>query len=181
MSLLNRAPTLPVVSLKNATLFPDTVLPIRVTRAQSMRAIEQALRANSTVLALSENTVSSEEAGTLIHRLSKIGTLAQIERVTGDADEGYQVLLRGVSRVTVEQVRDKGDTLFADGFHLVDLDDLDSPTHSTLLITLKETTRAVLDLLPGNTDEIARRIDAINDLSLLVQFCLAHMDLDFEQ
>lgn len=179
--MMNRTPTLPVVSLKNATLFPNTVLPIRITRPQSMRAIEQALRANSTVLALSENTVSSEEAGTLLNRLSKIGTLAQIERITGGAEDGYQILLRGLSRVSVEQVREKGDTFFADGFHLIDVDDLDSSTHQTLLITLKETTLAVLNLLAGNTDEIARRIETIDDLSLLVQFCLAHVDLDFEQ
>ena len=179
--MMNRTPTLPVVSLKNATLFPNTVLPIRITRPQSMRAIEQALRANSTVLALSENTVSSEEAGTLLNRLSKIGTLAQIERITGGAEDGYQILLRGLSRVSVEQVREKGDTFFADGFHLIDVDDLDSSTHQTLLITLKETTLAVLTLLSGNTDEIARRIETIDDLSLLVQFCLAHVDLDFEQ
>ncbi len=170
-------PIFPVLSLKNATLFPNTVLPLRVLRQKSMRAIEEALKGDGIVLALSEDAETGDSES---QRLSKVGTIAKLERVTGDAKEGYHLLLRGISRISVEHVLPKAEFLVADGTPLVDQDDLDPATRASLLKSLKEITLSILNLLPGNKDEIVEKVESIDDLHLLVQVCLAHMELDFE-
>jgi ATP-dependent Lon protease len=170
----------PVLALKSATLFPNTALPLLVMRPQSMRAIEQALKGDRILLAVSENAIAGEN-NTILNRLSRVGTLARIERVSGDGEEGYQIILRGLSRVSIEHVKEEESYLVANGQPLVDIDDLDAQAKANLLISVKETALAILDLVPGNTDEIHRRVEAIEDLYTLVQVSLAHMDLDFEK
>jgi ATP-dependent Lon protease len=170
----------PVLALKNATLFPGTALPLSVMRPQSMRAIEHALKGDRNLLAVSENAIAGEN-GTILNRLSRVGTLARIERVTGNGEEGYQIILRGISRMSIEHVQEQDGYLLANGQNLIDVDDLDPSTKANLLISVKETALAILDLVPGNTDEIHRRIESIEDLVTLVQVSLAHIDLDFEK
>ena len=169
----------PVLPLRLATLFPGTLLPLRVTREKSMRALEAALKQNTAILVVSEKT----EAGDLdqIHHLAKIGTLAKIEKLSGDPRDGYQILLRGVTRFRISEIQDLGPYFTGEGEAWRDELDLDPATQSTLLINVKETAIAILNLLPGNTEEIENRIQSIEDLSILTHVCLAHMDLDFQK
>jgi ATP-dependent Lon protease len=180
MPNLTTTSPLPVIVLKHGTLFPETVLPLRVVRSKSVRAVEHALKRDRLVVAISENTVTDQD-DTQLRRLSHVGTIAKIERATGDGEEGYQLLLRGISRMNIDTILEQGDHLVAEGTHLEDVNDLDSATRQSLLITLKELSHAILKLVPGNTSEIEDRIDAIDDLNLLVQVCLAHVDLEFDQ
>ena len=173
---------LPVVILKNGTLFPNTVLPLQVLRPKSMRAIEKALKSDRIVLAISENSIESTDPnGVKINRLAQVGTIGKLERVSGDSQTSYHILLRGVSRVLVTHTETKDDYLIADGTHLDEIDDLDAETKQTLLGTLKQMAHAILELVPGNTDELEARLESIDDLALMVQVCLAHVELDFEQ
>ena len=172
-------PSFPLLALKNATLFPLTVLPLRVLRASTMQAVEKALLTDGVMLALSENAnINGSEP--LLRRYAKVGTLAKVERVSGDSKEGYQLLVRGLSRVSVEHVQAQNGYYISGGSALIDQDDLDVETRESLLKALKQITQSLLVLLPGNADEIADKVDSIHDLHLLVQICLAHMDLDFE-
>jgi ATP-dependent Lon protease len=177
--------SIPVLPLKNATLFPGTILPLRVMREKSMQAIEFAIKNKNLVLTLSENDPEGEDTveneKTQLSRLAPIGTLARIEKVTGNADDGYQLYLRGVSRYRVEHLHDNGTFYLGDGVELKDLDDVEEATKAALLINVKETTRAILNLVPGNTEDIQERVESIEDLALLTHVCLAHMDLTFGQ
>ncbi|MBC7396184.1 MAG: LON peptidase substrate-binding domain-containing protein, partial [Bdellovibrionales bacterium] len=70
-------PSFPLLALKNATLFPLTVLPLRVLRASTMQAVEKALLTDGVMLALSENAnINGSEP--LLRRYAKVGTLAKV-------------------------------------------------------------------------------------------------------
>ena len=168
--------SVPVLPLKYATLFPGTLLPLRVTRGKSMRAIEAAYRQNNSVLVLSEE--ENDETNQIAH-LSRVGTLARVERLSGNTEEGYHILLKAASRFRVSELEDRGDHFTAKGDLWADEVDVDKTIQTTLKKTVKETALEVLDLSPGNTEEIENKIQAIEDLSLLTHVCLAHMELDY--
>jgi len=172
--------SVPTLPLKNISLFPGTILPIRVLREKSIHAIEQAIKQNSLVLAVSEND-DSIESDQQLSRFAKTGTLARIERISGSAEDGFHLFLRGVSRFRIANVHDNGAFHVADGEIWKDEDDLDIATKNSLKINVKETAKAILDLVPGNTEEIQNRVEEMEDLGLLTHICLAHMDLTYAQ
>jgi len=172
--------SIPILPLKNTTLFPGTILPIRVMREKSIRAVEQAIKNGSMILALSEND-SSVDADQQLSRFAKTGTLAKIERVSGSPEEGFHIFLRGMSRFRVANAHDNGSYYLSDGEIWNDEDDLEPSTKNTLMINVKETTKAILDLVPGDTEKIQEHVESMENLAHLTHICLAHMELTYEQ
>lgn len=102
--------SLPLLALRKMVLFPGMSVPIRVGRQQSLAALE-ALRAthpdlqNAKLVAVLQKSEEQREQ-LLPSELHHVGTLAQIERVRGNEKDGYQIVIRGLERVTIVDPRE---------------------------------------------------------------------------
>jgi ATP-dependent Lon protease len=84
---------LPVIPLRDVSLFPEASLTISLTQPAVLRAVEMATRTGNRVLALAQK---EEAAGP--RDLHAVGTLAQIARYEDHGTEGVRVELDGLQR-----------------------------------------------------------------------------------
>src|SRR5690554_4436566 len=86
-----------VLPIRNTVIFPRVAMPLRVGRAASRAAVEHAIsKGDGWILALSQTSADQDDAGP--DTLYRVGTLCKIDKVRGSADDGYQLLVRGVAR-----------------------------------------------------------------------------------
>src|SRR4051812_34268435 len=99
--------TIPVLPIRNTVILPGSALPLRIGRPQSVAAVERALKTGQLVLAVSQKreTEGDSVAGS---DLFTVGTLSRIEKASGSPKEGYQIILRGLSRYRVNEYENEG-------------------------------------------------------------------------
>lgn len=99
---MSDAETLPILPLRNAVLFPLSVVPINVGRPRSVRLVEElAERSSSLVGVLSQADPDVVEP--TFTDLLKVGTLARVVKVIRLGPTNYSVVLSGVARFRLEE------------------------------------------------------------------------------
>jgi len=90
---------LPIIALRNAVLFPETIIPITVGRNKSINLVKEAFKANKILGAVSQRDQKLEDpdAGDLFD----IGTLAKIIKIIEMPDGGLTIILQGVKRFKI--------------------------------------------------------------------------------
>lgn len=175
----------PVLPIRHTVIFPGTAIPLRVARAKSVAAARQAQADGSQVLLLAQKKETLRGQDPASADLYSVGTLCEIEKMRGSEKEGFQVVVRGVKRVRVYELKDvsmgSGSYLEALCEDHADLHDADSKTEEVLLDGLKKMGTGILELIPGNTQQLAEVIDGINDLVLLTHLCSANIEMPVEK
>lgn len=170
----------PVLSLKESVVLPGSSLPLKIGRPQSIAAVESAQKNGGFILAVSQSSGFDEEIINPSH-LKTIGTLSQIERIRGNARDGYQIYLRGVNRYHVNQFMEKDGHIVAAGEEWKDIYDADESTFRTMLDVLKEMSQKMLNLLPGDTRLLSELIKEIQDLSHLSYLVAGNLEMENEK
>ncbi|MFM7672909.1 MAG: endopeptidase La [Bacteroidota bacterium] len=93
---------LPLLPLRNTVLFPGVVLPITVGRDKSIKAVNDAYRADKLigVIAQKDSQVEDPQVGDL----SSIGTVARIVKQIKMPDGGTTVIIQGKTRFRIQEV-----------------------------------------------------------------------------
>lgn len=168
---------LPVLSVRESVILPGSALPLRVGRKQSIEALEAAQKNGNMILAVSQKS-GFDHAEVEIDDLRTIGTLSQIERIRGNAKDGYQIYLRGISRYRVNQFSMKDGYIAAAAEEWKDVMDSDPSTYATMLDVLKNMSEKILQLLPGDTRLLLELVRDMSDLSHLTYLSAANLDID---
>ncbi|TAK25934.1 MAG: endopeptidase La [Chloroflexota bacterium] len=92
--------TLPVVPLHDTVILPGMVLPLRIGRRGSVRAIQRAQESGGKVLLIAEKETGEDVAPERLHR---VGTLGQIVQLIRLPDGTFQAVVQGNSRVTIDE------------------------------------------------------------------------------
>ena len=108
---------LPVLPLRDVVVFPHMVIPLFVGRDKSIRALDIAMEGDKRILLVAQKSAETDDPEGA--DLYEIGTLAQVLQLLKLPDGTIKVLVEGVSRVTVSQVREVDGTLAGVG-HVVD-------------------------------------------------------------
>lgn len=169
--------TIAVLPIKNTVIYPGAAIPLRVGRTQSIAAVQKAYETGRTILAVSEK-VDTEGRDVNSGDLYSVGTLSKIEKLRGDSKEGYQILLRGVSRYRINSFEDGEDHIWADGDVWKEIIDDDQSTHKALLESLKQLAKEILELLPSDTRQLAELVEGIEDLSFLAYLCASNLEIE---
>lgn len=167
---------LPVIPIRQTVAFPGLAIPLRVGRSGSAAALERAREKGwPIVIVAQKNADKDEPAGPDIFR---VGTLCQVERLTGSREEGYQAVLRGVSRFRITDITENDGMLQAQGAVWEDENDLDDSTRAALLGSMKKTAHEILALLPSEMNNFAALLSEIDDLAFFTHLTSANLDLD---
>src|SRR6202008_4592083 len=87
---------LPVLPLRNTVLFPGVVLPITVGRDKSIKAVNDAYKADKLVGVVAQK--DSEVEDPTVSDLEDIGTIARIVKLIKMPDVGTTVIIQGKRR-----------------------------------------------------------------------------------
>jgi ATP-dependent Lon protease len=174
-----RTELLAILPLRNAVLFPMSVVPINVGRPRSVRLVEElASRERALVGVVSQrNTETVEPTFDDVHT---VGTLARVVKVIRLGQSNYSVVLNGLSRfriaapvglepymqAEVERIREhrRGD------------EDL-----AKLTRRLRDCTREVLNLMPDLPKETAGILDNVNEAGALADLIASNFSEDQAQ
>lgn len=169
--------TYPVLSMRESVVLPGSSLPLRIGRSQSIAAVEAALKNGNLILAVSQKTNLDREDASK-DDLYTTGVLSQIERVRGNSVDGYQIVLRGVTRYRVNQFHSKDGYISASAEEWKDVLDADPATYKTMLEVLKEMSFKIIGFLPGDTRLLSELVKEIDDLSHLGYLAAANLDIE---
>jgi ATP-dependent Lon protease len=166
---------LPVLPVRNAVIFPGTILPLRVGRPKSIAAVKRAEQRGMWILAVTLKKDDDKE-GTA-DDLYKVGTLCKIEKIRGNASNGFQVLVRGESRFRVNSYAEEEGFIKALGEIFKDEPLSEKEVEVALLKSLKSMAKEILELLPTDTTQLLELVEGIEDLSYLSYLCAANLEL----
>src|SRR5215471_6769660 len=102
---------LPLLPLRDIVIYPFMIVPLFVSREKSIRAVDEALGEHRMILLVCQKDLDKEEPEQ--RDLYGVGTVAVIMRMLKLPDGRIRILVQGVSRAKVEEVKGEGDFLRA--------------------------------------------------------------------
>jgi len=103
---------LPVLPLRDITIYPFMIVPLFVSRDRSIKAVEEALAANRMILLVSQRDADKEDPKQ--GDVYSIGTVAVIMRMLKLPDGRIRILIQGLSRAKLDRLRPEGDHIRAE-------------------------------------------------------------------
>ena len=94
--------TLPILTLRNAILFPETVIPITVGREKSIRLVNEAYKSNKLLGAVAQIDVKTEDPGP--DDIYEVGTLGRIIKIIEMPDSSITAIVQGIKRFRLTAV-----------------------------------------------------------------------------
>ena len=171
--------SIPVLPLKNTVLYPGVTQALRVGRDKSIRAVDKAVLKNNWILALSQKHPDQNVEN--VDDLHETGTLCKIESVKGTPETGYFIVVRGYHRMKVSSFVAEKEIFEAHADQIDDVIDIDPATQTAMLSSLKQISSQILQMLPGNTEQIQELISGIDDLSLLSHLAAANAEISLAE
>src|SRR5215213_7521933 len=95
-------PQLSLLPLRNTVLFPGVVLPITVGRDKSIKAVNEAYKANRIIGVVAQKDSAVEDPHA--KDLEDIGTIAKIVKQIKMPDGGTTIIIQGKSRFSIQQI-----------------------------------------------------------------------------
>ena len=164
---------LPVLPLRDVVVFPHLVIPLFVGRDKSIRALDIAMEGDKRILLVAQKSAETDDPeGEDLHA---IGTLAQVLQLLKLPDGTIKVLVEGVSRVAVGQVREVDGTLAGVGKVIEPVDSRDEREVEAIarsLVSLFEQYVKTNRKLPP---ELMQTLSGIDEPGRLADIVAAHL------
>ncbi|MBL8482124.1 MAG: endopeptidase La, partial [Rhodocyclaceae bacterium] len=96
---------LPLLPLRDVVVFPHMVIPLFVGRPKSIKALESAMEAGKSILLVAQKSAAKDEPEA--DDLYSIGCIANILQMLKLPDGTVKVLVEGLQRARIEEVRDQ--------------------------------------------------------------------------
>ncbi|MHC1691153.1 MAG: endopeptidase La [Bacteroidales bacterium] len=169
--------SLPVIALRNAVLFPDTIIPITVGREKSVKLVREVYAKDRILGAVSQKDAKLDDPKP--SDLYDTGTLARIIKIIEMPDGGITIILQGVKRFKIIDIINTDPYFIASVKYLEDVKsqrgnkELDAITGS-----IKDAALLVIKLSPHLPQEASFAIKNIEGHSFLINFISSSMEFD---
>lgn len=175
---LNIPELLPVLPLRDISIFPFMIVPLFVSRERSIRAVDQALAENRMIMLAAQKDANKEEPGT--SDLYEIGTVAIIMRMLKLPDGRIRILVQGISRARISYLEDH------DGYMQARVEELKEiqPEKTLELEALTRNIRSALDkavaLGKNISPEVMSIVSTVEDPARLADLAASNLELKVE-
>ena len=177
---MSNAKEYPILVTRNLVIFPNNSVPLNVASRRNKAAIEKAMENDAWILVIAiDAEVKTGEAKS--DDLHQFGTLCKVEQVRGDRDEGFQVILSGITRLRRYQSRideqDQG-LLLSQYRAILSEIDLEPDVINSLVDQGKKLATEILTLSQGNgAKKLADLVNSVNDVEVFIHLCAAHLEM----
>lgn len=170
---------LPVVPVRDVVLFNFMILPLFISRARSVKAMDVAAGGQHFVLVLTQKNDRTDDPGP--DDLHRTGTVVQVLRILKMPDGRLKALVQGVARARVLALADRGSHLEAD----IDIaPDPEVPATSeteALMRLVREQSEKVLALRGMPAPELANVLHGIDEPGRLADLVAANLRMKTEE
>ena len=172
--------TMPILPLRDVVVYPNMVVPLFVGRTKSIRSLEDAMNNNNKTIML-VTQLSADINDPIESELYDIGCTATILQLLKLPDGTMKVLVEGLSRAKVSNIKDRDDILYADCQDIDQGKQLSNVQEDALSRALENTFNQYVKLNKKIPPEVLSSIAGIEDLSKLSDSIAAHMTLRLDE
>jgi ATP-dependent Lon protease len=173
------ASEVPVLPLRDVVVYPHMVIPLFVGREKSIQALDAAMQANKQILLVAQKSADIDEP--TVDDVHEIGTMATILQLLKLPDGTIKVLVEGVQRARVKNLRE-GDEFFVAGYTLleneVSIDDKELDILSRSILGAFDQYVKLNKKVPA---EILTSLSGIDEPSRMSDTIAAHMSLKLDE
>jgi ATP-dependent Lon protease len=174
-----RATEVPVLPLRDVVVYPHMVIPLFVGREKSIKALDAAMQDNKQILLVAQKSADIDEP--TVDDVHEIGTMATILQLLKLPDGTIKVLVEGVQRAAIKDLRD-GDEFFVAGYTLleneVSIDDKELEILSRSILGAFDQYVKLNKKVPA---EILTSLSGIDEPSRMSDTIAAHMSLKLDE
>ena len=165
---------LPILPIYDVALFPKMVLPLMVTKDDSMELIDDAM-ANNRILGFLVAKNSDIDSGYTPDDLYSYGTIAMILKMAKMEDNKAQLMVQGLSRFKVNEFIDGKPYLRANVTLIKEEEHIDKEIRG-LMANAHDLYGKVVDLSPGIPQEIVSMAKSIREPGTLADMITSTID-----
>ncbi|ULQ57167.1 endopeptidase La [Flavihumibacter rivuli] len=167
---------LPILPLRNTVLFPGVVLPITVGRDKSIKAVNEAYKANKLVGVVAQKDSNVEDP--TITDLEAIGSVAKIIKLIKMPDGGTTVIIQGKRRFKLDQFTSE-EPFFRAKVQL--LEEAEPPTDEDFeayVANIKDIATQIIQLSPNLPAEASIILKNIEKPAFLINFVSSNLNTE---
>ena len=168
----------PLLPLRDVVVYPQIVQPLFVGRPKSIKALEIAMASNKQVLLVAQKNASDDEPAA--DDLYQIGTVATILQLIRLPDGTVKVLVEGLDRAQLRNVRFDADHFRAEILVLT-TDAVPEKESESLIRSLLSQFEQYVQLSKKIPPEVMTSISSIDEPGRLVDTIANHMTLQLEE
>jgi ATP-dependent Lon protease len=170
---------LPILPLRNTVLFPGVVLPITVGRDKSIKAVNDAYKADKLIGVLAQKDSSVEDPA--IHELVAVGTIARIIKVIKMPDGGTTVILQGKRRFKVGAMTADDPYFKAQIILLQEEDAPKDQDFEAYVSNIKDLAAQIIQLSPNIPTEASIILKNIESPAFLIHFISCNLNTELAE
>jgi ATP-dependent Lon protease len=167
---------IPLLPLRNTVLFPGVVLPITVGRDKSIKAVNDAYKADKLVGVVAQK--DSEVEDPTISDLEDIGTVARIVKLIKMPDGGTTVIIQGRTRFKVTAITTDDPYFKANIEVIVEPEAPKNQDFEAYVATIKDLATQIIQLSPNIPSEAGIILKNIENPSFLIHFISSNLNTD---
>ena len=169
---------LALLPLRNTVLFPGVVLPITVGRDKSIKAVNDAYKADKLIGVVAQKDSTVEDPNLV--DLSNVGTVARIVKLIKMPDGGTTIIIQGRKRFKISEVVSE-DPYFKARIELLH-DEMvtDDPEFDAYISSIKDLAGQIIQLSPNLPSEASIILKNIENESFLVHFVSSNLNCDLK-
>jgi len=170
---------LPVLPLRNTVLFPGVVLPITVGRDKSIKAVNDAYKADKLIGVLAQRDSSIEDPS--VSDLEDVGTVARIIKLIKMPDGGTTVILQGKRRFKVGAVTAEDPYFKAQVVLLQEEEAPKEQDFEAYVSNIKDLAAQIIQLSPNIPSEASIILKNIENPSFLIHFISSNLNTELHE
>lgn len=176
---LTQAPSrLPILPLKDTVVFPDSLMPLAVGQARSVRLIDDILRGDKQVGLVAVKNADVEIP--MPEDIYAVGVHASIQKMIKAPDGTLRIIAQGLRRIAIDRVTTDEPYLIADVHEVPDI--VEGGTElEALQRNLVSVYTKIVQLVPYLPDELEMAAANIDDPSALGYFIASTMRMKTEE
>ncbi|MBN8863419.1 MAG: endopeptidase La [Sphingobacteriales bacterium] len=168
-----------LLPLRNTVLFPGVVLPITVGRDKSIKAVQEAYKADKLIAVVAQKDSTVEDPA--ITDLESIGTVARIVKQIRMPDGGTTIIIQGKSRIRIEAITMEDPYFRA---RIQKLEEEPSPAAADFdayVSNIKDLATEIIQLSPNIPSEASIILRNIENPAFLIHFVSSNLNTSIRE
>lgn len=170
---------IPLLPLRNTVLFPGVVLPITVGRDKSIRAVNDAYKADKLIGVIAQKDSSVEDPE--IKDLEQVGTVARIVKQIKMPDGGTTIIIQGKTRFRIESILGDDPYFKAKIKKLEEEEVTPDKDFDAYVANIKDLATEIIQLSPNIPTEASIILRNIENPSFLIHFVSSNLNTEIKQ
>ena len=170
--------TIALLPLRNTVLFPGVVIPITVGRDKSIKAVQDAYKADKLIGVVAQKDSNVEDP--TVNDLEKVGTIAKIVKLIKMPDGGTTIIIQGKVRFRIDAITEE-DPYFKAA--ITALAEEPAPTDedfNAYVANIKELASQIIQLSPNIPTEAGIILRNIENPSFLIHFVSSNLNTEIK-